>query len=86
MKPSNILINWRGTVKISDFNQSFLFWPDATGVPMQLANPIGTLQYRSPELILGHVFYGKSVDIWSCGCIMAELWTKEALFGVSCIT
>lgn len=38
-----------------------------------------TLWYRSPEVLLGQS-YGTSVDIWSCGCIIAEMFKLEPLF------
>jgi len=39
-----------------------------------------TLWYRPPELLLGATTYGPEVDIWSLGCIFAELLTLEVLF------
>ncbi|CAF4449270.1 unnamed protein product, partial [Adineta steineri] len=42
-------------------------------------NYVATRWYRSPELLIGSA-YGKPVDIWACGCIMAELATGQALF------
>jgi len=45
---------------------------------------IETLWYRSPELLLGSTHYGLGVDIWSLGCIFAELYSGEPLFqGIS---
>ena len=38
-----------------------------------------TLWYRSPEVLLG-TSYGTPVDIWSCGCIFAELFSRKPLF------
>ena len=37
------------------------------------------LWYRAPELLYGAKFYGPSVDIWSAGCIMGELFLREAV-------
>ncbi|PRQ37928.1 putative protein-serine/threonine kinase CMGC-CDK-Pl family [Rosa chinensis] len=39
-----------------------------------------TLWYRAPEVLLGSTHYSTTVDIWSVGCIFAELVTKQALF------
>ena len=39
-----------------------------------------TLWYRAPELLLGDGVYGPAVDVWSAGCIFAELALREALF------
>lgn len=41
---------------------------------------IGSLFYRSPELILGETWYGKEVDIWSLGCIFFLMNTGKLLF------
>lgn len=38
------------------------------------------IRYRAPEILLGSQFYGPSVDLWSIGCIFAEMITKHALF------
>jgi cyclin-dependent kinase 2 len=39
-----------------------------------------TLWYRAPEILLGVKYYSTTVDIWSVGCIFAEMLTKKALF------
>ena len=39
-----------------------------------------TLWYRAPEILLGTKFYTPSVDIWSLGCILAEMSEKRGLF------
>ena len=36
--------------------------------------------FRPPELLLGEERYGPSIDVWSCGCILGELFTKKPLF------
>ena len=36
--------------------------------------------YRAPEIMLNWMHYSTTVDVWSCGCIMAELLTGKALF------
>jgi cell division cycle 2-like protein len=41
---------------------------------------LGFADHRSPELLLGTTEYSTAVDMWSCGCIFAELLQKEALF------
>ncbi len=45
-----------------------------------MSNEIVTLYYRAPEIILGSTNYGIGVDIWSIGCIMAELFLGMPLF------
>lgn len=39
-----------------------------------------TLWYRPPELLLGEERYGPAIDVWSCGCILGELFLKKPLF------
>lgn len=39
-----------------------------------------TLWYRAPELLLGEEMYSDAIDMWSVGCIMAELILREPLF------
>ena len=45
-----------------------------------LTNNVVTLWYRSPELLLGSVNYSYSIDLWSVGCIIAELQLGRPLF------
>jgi cell division cycle 2-like protein len=49
-------------------------------LPPPMTQLVVTLWYRAPELLLGTKYYSAPVDVWSCGCIMAELLTKEPLF------
>jgi len=69
IKLSNLLMNSGGILKIADFGLARLFGkPD-----MAMTNAVVTLWYRSPELLLGSQFQGTGIDMWACGCIMAEL-------------
>lgn len=45
-------------------------------------NKVITLWYRPPELLLGEERYGPAIDVWSCGCILGELFWKKPLFQV----
>ena len=45
-------------------------------------NKVITLWYRPPELLLGEERYGPAIDVWSCGCILGELFWKKPLFRV----
>ncbi|XP_030202087.1 cyclin-dependent kinase 6 [Gadus morhua] len=74
LKPDNILISSRGEVKIADFG---LARPYAFN--MALTPVVVTLWYRPPEVLLGTT-YMSSVDIWSAGCILAELFLLKPLF------
>ncbi|KAK3798770.1 hypothetical protein RRG08_018613 [Elysia crispata] len=74
LKPDNILLK-DGTVKLADFGQSRAERPEKAYTPERV-----TRWYRSPELLLGARNYSKAVDLWSVGCIMAELFTGEPPF------
>lgn len=76
LKTSNLLMNNRGQIKVADFGLARKFG-DPLGEMTQL---VVTLWYRSPELLLGAKEYTTAVDMWSAGCIFAELMQKEALF------
>jgi cell division cycle 2-like protein len=75
LKTSNILLNRKGVVKICDFGMARIFNP----ISKNLTQGVVTLWYRSPEMLLGQSDYSKSVDIWSLGCILAEIIFNEVL-------
>lgn len=76
IKPQNILINNDLRVKLGDFGLA-----RAASNPLKCyTKEIITLWYRPPELLLGATYYDSSVDIWSIGCIMYELYTNRPLF------
>lgn len=76
LKTSNLLMNNRGEIKIADFGMARY-----TGEPPpKLTQLVVTLWYRAPELLLGTDQYGSEIDMWSIGCIFAELLTREPLF------
>ncbi|WVZ12036.1 hypothetical protein V8G54_016566 [Vigna mungo] len=76
LKSSNILLNHDGELKICDFGLSRQY-----GSPLKPYTPVVvTLWYRAPELLLGAKEYSTAIDMWSVGCIMAELISKEPLF------
>lgn len=72
IKASNLLLNNQGMLKIADFGLS-RFWNDVAAKAGRYTNKVVTLWYRSPELLLGSTSYDFSVDVWSVGCIFAEL-------------
>lgn len=58
-----------GNIKLADFGLARAF-----GLPMKaLTHEVVTLWYRAPEILLGSKIYTMAVDIWSLGCIFAEL-------------
>ncbi|KAK1310054.1 putative serine/threonine-protein kinase [Acorus calamus] len=70
IKGSNLLIDNNGILKIADFGLATVFHPNQT---QPLTSRVVTLWYRPPELLLGATEYGVAVDMWSTGCILAEL-------------
>ncbi|KAJ1410612.1 Serine/threonine-protein kinase, active site [Sesbania bispinosa] len=76
LKTSNLLLNNRGELKICDFGLARQY-----GSPLKpYTQLVVTLWYRAPELLLGTKQYSTAIDMWSLGCIMAELLSKEPLF------
>lgn len=76
LKTSNLLLNNRGEIKLADFGMARY----TSNPPPKLTQLVVTLWYRSPELLLGASSYNFDVDIWSLGCIFAELLTRDPLF------
>ncbi|KAI7127320.1 Negative regulator of the PHO, partial [Hortaea werneckii] len=75
-KPQNLLINNQGQLKLADFGLARAF-----GIPVNtFSNEVVTLWYRAPDVLLGSRTYNTSIDIWSAGCIMAEMFTGRPLF------
>ncbi|CAH2036955.1 unnamed protein product [Thlaspi arvense] len=71
IKGSNLLVNNEGVLKVADFGLANFC--NAPGNKQPLTSRVVTLWYRPPELLLGATDYGASVDLWSVGCVFAEL-------------
>ncbi|KAK9671836.1 hypothetical protein RND81_12G057800 [Saponaria officinalis] len=76
IKGSNLLIDSGGVLKIADFGLALFFDPSNKQC---LTSRVVTLWYRPPELLLGATDYGVGVDLWSAGCILAELLTGKPI-------
>ena len=76
IKPNNLLIAANGEVKLADFGLARSF---ADPFQPMTYNTI-TIWYRPPELFFQAQFYGGAVDLWSCGCVFAELIARDVLF------
>jgi len=76
LKPQNLLIDKQGFLKIADFGLARAF-----SIPMRsYTHEVVTQWYRAPEILLGMPRYSVAIDVWSVGCIFAELATKKPLF------
>ncbi|KAJ2864045.1 MAPK protein hog1 [Coemansia aciculifera] len=73
LKPSNIVINENCDLKICDFGLARVQDPQMTGY-------VSTRYYRAPEIMLTWQKYDVAVDIWSAGCILAEMFEGTPLF------
>ncbi|XP_062124750.1 mitogen-activated protein kinase p38a [Drosophila sulfurigaster albostrigata] len=73
LKPSNIAVNEDCELRILDFGLARPTENEMTGY-------VATRWYRAPEIMLNWMHYSQTVDIWSVGCIMAELITRRTLF------
>lgn len=76
IKGSNLLIDNEGVLKIADFGLATFYDP---GQKQTMTSRVVTLWYRPPELLLGATYYGVGVDLWSAGCILAELLSGKPI-------
>eukprot|EP00042_Codosiga_hollandica_P021897 m.78418 g.78418 ORF g.78418 m.78418 type:complete len:387 (-) comp50570_c0_seq2:226-1386(-) len=76
LKPQNILINSVGELKLADFGLA-----RSKSVPSKTyTHEVVTIWYRPPDVLMGSVDYGSSIDIWGVGCIFAEMSSNRPLF------
>lgn len=69
LKPQNLLINKNGELKLADFGLARAF-----GIPVRCYSAeVVTLWYRPPDVLFGAKLYTTSIDMWSAGCIFAEM-------------
>ncbi|KMZ71943.1 hypothetical protein ZOSMA_171G00200 [Zostera marina] len=77
LKPQNLLIDRQtNSLKLADFGLARAF-----GIPIRtFTHEVVTLWYRAPEILLGSRHYSTPVDVWSIGCIFAEMVNRRPLF------
>lgn len=77
LKPGNLLWKNTGEIKICDFGLARGMDETPEGNDIALTNYVATRWYRPPEILLYKAQYGKSLDIWSVGCIFAEFLGRK---------
>jgi cyclin-dependent kinase len=76
LKPQNLLVLRDTYLKLADFGLGRAF-----SIPVKkVTHEVVTLWYRAPDVLLGSTTYGTPVDMWSVGCIMAEMVSGTVLF------
>lgn len=77
IKPGNLLVNSNCALKICDFGLARIEEPDES---IHMTQEVVTQYYRAPEILMGAKHYNSGIDIWSVGCIFAELLGRRILF------
>eukprot|EP00039_Didymoeca_costata_P032532 m.38210 g.38210 ORF g.38210 m.38210 type:complete len:301 (-) comp9403_c0_seq2:550-1452(-) len=79
IKPQNLLLNKRMELKLADFGLARAF-----GIPVRnYSSEVVTLWYRAPDVLMGSNRYTTSIDLWSAGCVFAEMALKIPLLAGS---
>lgn len=81
LKPSNLLLNANCDLKVCDFGLARYAVPDPENTADSfLTEYVATRWYRAPEIMLTFRQYSKAIDVWSVGCILAEMLSGKPLF------
>ncbi|KAM0791562.1 hypothetical protein ACM66B_006009 [Microbotryomycetes sp. NB124-2] len=84
LKPGNLLVNADCELKICDFGlaRGFDSDPDSTGPGAAgfMTEYVATRWYRAPEIMLSFANYTTAIDVWSIGCVLAELLGGRPMF------
>jgi len=79
LKPSNLLLNQQCNLKICDFGLVRFLGCESKDDSV-MTEGVATKWYRAPEVIFGSQKYDEKIDMWSIGCILAEITLKNPLF------
>lgn len=77
LKPRNLLVNSNCDLKICDFGLARAILPSTNNKANILTDYVATRWYRPPELLLCAKEYTTAVDVWSVGCIFAEMLRRK---------
>jgi len=80
LKPGNLLVNKNCDLKVCDFGLARGIFPDPEAKDQSLTEYVVTRWYRAPELLVENQTYSTAIDVWACGCILAEMLGRKALF------
>ncbi|SCU93883.1 LAFA_0F18712g1_1 [Lachancea sp. 'fantastica'] len=80
LKPGNLLVNADCQLKVCDFGLARGYSENPVENNQFLTEYVATRWYRAPEIMLSYQGYTKAIDMWSCGCILAELLGGKPIF------
>jgi len=80
LKPRNLLVNCNCDLKICDYGLARFDASEAAGKSSPKTEYVCTRWYRAPEVLCSWIDYGKPIDIWSVGCIFAEMVRRKPIF------
>ena len=80
LKPRNLLVNSNCDLKICDFGLARVDFAELQWKVAAMTDYVATRWYRAPEVILSWKKYTKAIDMWSIGCILAELVGRKPIF------
>ena len=80
LKPSNLLVNQDCHLRIGDFGMARGMFYTPNEPSYYMTQYVATRWYRAPEILLSMLEYGTAVDMWSVGCIFAEMMGRKHIF------
>ncbi|TPP42902.1 Protein kinase domain family protein [Leishmania donovani] len=82
IKSDNVLVTSEGEVQLTDFGLCSIAAPGSSrsGTHVWRTPSVITLAYRPPEMLLGSTAYDEKVDVWSLGCLLAQMFLLEPPF------